>query len=97
MRASLTALLARFESDATAPARVALEAVSHSGWISRLIESYGHEVIVANPRERLYRHDPAAGGNHYRLVLEMNDDTAATLERLGVRRAQEIAQRNLRQ
>jgi hypothetical protein len=34
-----------------APARVALEAGTHSGWISRLIESYGHEVIVANPRE----------------------------------------------
>jgi hypothetical protein len=34
-----------------ASARVALEAGTHSGWISRLIESYGHEVIVANPRE----------------------------------------------
>ena len=34
-----------------APARLALEAATHSGWISRLIESYGHEVIVANPCE----------------------------------------------
>lgn len=34
-----------------APARIALEAGTHSGWVSRLIESYGHEVIVANPRE----------------------------------------------
>lgn len=36
---------------ALAPARVALEAGTHSGWVSRLIEAFGHEVIVANPRE----------------------------------------------
>jgi hypothetical protein len=44
-----------------APARVALEAGTHPGWISRLIESYGggHEVIVANPREvrKIYQND----------------------------------------
>jgi len=42
-----------------APARVALEAGTHSGWISRLIDSYGHEVIVANPREvrKIYQND----------------------------------------
>ena len=42
-----------------APARVALEAGTHSGWISRLIESAGHEVIVANPRElrKIYQSD----------------------------------------
>ena len=42
-----------------APARVALEAGTHSGWISRLIESHGHEVIVANPREvrKIYQND----------------------------------------
>jgi hypothetical protein len=42
-----------------APARVALEAGTHSGWISRLIASYGHEVIVANPREvrKIYQND----------------------------------------
>ena len=36
-----------------------LEAGTHSGWISRLIESYGHEVIVANPREvrKIYQND----------------------------------------
>ncbi len=33
------------------PARVALEAGTHSGWISRLLESLGHEVIVAQPRK----------------------------------------------
>src|ERR1035438_604007 len=39
--------------------RVALEAGTHSGWISRLIESYGYEVIVASPREvrKIYQND----------------------------------------
>src|SRR5580700_10688824 len=31
--------------------RIALEAGTHSGWVSRLLKSYGHEVIVANPRK----------------------------------------------
>lgn len=29
---------------------VAMEAGTHSGWISRLLESFGHQVIVAQPR-----------------------------------------------
>jgi transposase len=33
------------------PARVALETGTHSGWISRLATTCGHEVIVANARE----------------------------------------------
>jgi transposase len=32
-------------------ARIALEAGSQSGWISRQLRGYGHEVIVANPRQ----------------------------------------------
>ncbi len=32
-------------------ARVALEAGTQSGWISRCLESWGHEVLVANGRE----------------------------------------------
>ena len=32
------------------PARVILEVGTHSPWVSRLIASCGHEVIVANPR-----------------------------------------------
>ena len=32
-------------------ARVVIECGTHSPWISRLIESFGHEVIVANPHE----------------------------------------------
>lgn len=31
--------------------RVALEAGTHSSWVSYQLESYGHEVIVANPRK----------------------------------------------
>lgn len=30
--------------------RVAIEAGTHSGWVSRALEAAGHEVIVANPR-----------------------------------------------
>jgi transposase len=32
------------------PGRVVLEVAVHSTWVSRLIEVFGHEVIVANPR-----------------------------------------------
>src|SRR3712207_4418179 len=31
--------------------RVAIEAGTHSPWISRLLERLGHEVLVANPRK----------------------------------------------
>ncbi len=31
--------------------RIALETGTHSAWVSRLLKSYGHEVIVANPRK----------------------------------------------
>ena len=31
--------------------RIALEAGTHSPWVSRLLKSYGHQVIVANPRK----------------------------------------------
>lgn len=32
-------------------ARIVIEAGTHSGWVSRLLESWGHEVPVANPRK----------------------------------------------
>jgi len=35
---------------ALAGSRIALEAGTHSGWVARLLEGLGHEVIVANPR-----------------------------------------------
>jgi len=31
--------------------RIALETGTHSPWVSRLLKSFGHEVIVANPRK----------------------------------------------
>ena len=31
--------------------RIALEAGTHSPWISRLLMALGHEVLVANPRK----------------------------------------------
>jgi transposase len=33
------------------PARIAIEVGTHSPWVSRLLRSLGHEVIVANPRQ----------------------------------------------
>jgi transposase len=33
------------------PCRVALETGTHSPWVSRLLQSYGHDVIVANARQ----------------------------------------------
>ena len=35
---------------AMARCRIALEVGGHSPWVSRLLEEFGHEVIVANPR-----------------------------------------------
>ena len=31
--------------------RIAIEVGTHSPWVSRLLQSFGHEVIVANPRQ----------------------------------------------
>jgi len=33
------------------PCRIALEAGTHSGWVSRILEGMGHEVLVGNPRK----------------------------------------------
>src|SRR5215469_2881520 len=33
------------------PARIAIEVGTHSPWVSRLLRSLGHELIVANPRQ----------------------------------------------
>ncbi len=43
------ALLGRFCG--LAPARLVLEAGTHSPWVSRLLTEIGHEVLVANPRK----------------------------------------------
>jgi transposase len=31
--------------------RIAIEVGTHSPWVSRLLSGFGHEVIVANPRQ----------------------------------------------
>ena len=46
---SRIALQTRFGS--CAPARIAIEAGTHSPWVSRLLSACGHDVLVANPRE----------------------------------------------
>src|SRR5215831_20300700 len=31
-------------------ARIAIEVGTHSPWVARLLQSFGHEMVVANPR-----------------------------------------------
>jgi transposase len=49
LRTSEHALRETFGS--LAPLRVAIEAGTHSPWVSRSLEELGHEVVVANPRQ----------------------------------------------
>jgi transposase len=49
LRTTSEALRRRFASEQQ-PLRVAIEAGTHSPWVSRLLEECGHEVLVANPR-----------------------------------------------
>jgi transposase len=49
LRTTPEALRRRFCSDR--PLRVAIEAGTHSPWVSRLLEDCGHEVLVANARK----------------------------------------------
>ena len=46
-----TALAIRKYFGKLEPCRVALEAGTHSGWVSRILEELGHEVLVGNPRK----------------------------------------------
>jgi transposase len=48
LRTTPEALRRRFASER--PMRVAIEAGTHSRWVSRVLEESGHEVLVANPR-----------------------------------------------
>jgi transposase len=49
LRTSSEAIRRRFASQEQSM-RVAIEAGTHSPWVSRLLEELGHEVLVANPR-----------------------------------------------
>ena len=49
LRTTPQALRRRFDSEK--PLRIAIEAGTHSPWVSRVLEECGHEVLVANPRK----------------------------------------------
>jgi transposase len=49
LRTTPEALRRRFRSER--PLRVAIEAGTHSPWVSRLLEECAQEVLVANPRK----------------------------------------------
>ena len=53
--------------------RVVLEAGTHSGWIGRLVETSGHELIVANPRHLalISQSDTKNDRNDARLLARM--------------------------
>ena len=50
LRTTPEALKRRFCSEQR-PLRIAIEAGTHSPWVSRVLEDCGHEVLVANPRK----------------------------------------------
>jgi hypothetical protein len=50
LRTTPEALGRRFSSEQP-PMRIAIEAGTHSPWVSRLLEECGHEVLVANSRK----------------------------------------------
>ena len=49
LRTTPEALRRRFASEQ--PLRIAMEAGTHSPWVSRVLEECGHEVLVANARK----------------------------------------------
>jgi transposase len=49
LRTTPEAFLRRFASEQ--PMRIAIEAGTHSPWVSRVLEECGHEVLVANSRK----------------------------------------------
>ena len=49
LRTTPEALRWRFASEQ--PLRIAMEAGTHSPWVSRVLEECGHEVLVANARK----------------------------------------------
>ncbi len=51
LRTTPEALKRRFSSEQHSPLRIAIEAGTHSPWVSRLLEECGHEVLVANARK----------------------------------------------
>ena len=59
MRLPTTQTALEREFSRRAPLRIAMEVGSHSRWVSRQLQSYGHEVVVANARKlRLIYQNP---------------------------------------
>ena len=46
-----TATAIRKHFEVLDPCLVALEAGTHSGWVSRILEELGHRVLIGNPRK----------------------------------------------
>ena len=60
----------------SSPARIVIEASTHSAWVSQVLEECGHEAVVANPREV---------GRKYLSKTKKNDKSdARTLAHLGL-------------
>jgi len=51
LRTTPEALRRRFASEQPPPMPIAIEAGTHSPWVSRVLEECGHEVLVANARK----------------------------------------------
>jgi transposase len=51
LRTTPEAFRRRFASERPPPIRIAIEAGTHSPWVSRVLEECGHEVLVANARK----------------------------------------------
>lgn len=50
-RVSMTERAMRKEFEGRESTRIAIEVGTHSPWVSRALEEWGHEVVVANPRQ----------------------------------------------
>jgi transposase len=75
LRTTPEALRRRFSSEQQ-PLRVAIEAGTHSPWVSRVLEECGHEVLVANPRKTRLIY------SNKRKTHEIDAETLARLARL---------------
>lgn len=71
------------------PARVALEVGSHSPWVDRLLQQFGHEVLLANPRSLTLIHGSS------RKRDELDAERLARLARLDPKLLAPIRHRSL--
>lgn len=79
-----------------APMRIALEVGTHSPWASRLLASWGHEVLVANPRRvRLISHNPRKSdrfdGRTLARLARLDPELLSPVRHRGARCQQDLA------